>query len=87
VTGTDLALVLLALATLPALVRVVRGPTSTDRVVAAELVFIVAVAVIVLLAVRLDEPVLIDLALVAVLVGFVATVSLTRLIRRRGEPS
>lgn len=86
-TGTDLALVLLALATLPALVRVVRGPTATDRVVAAELVFIVAVAVIVLLAVRLDEPVLIDLALVAVLVGFVATVSLTRLIRRRGEPS
>ena len=86
-TGTDVALVLLALATLPALVRVVRGPTATDRVVAAELVFIVAVAAVVLLAVRLDEPVLIDLALVAVLVGFVATVSLTRLIRRRGEPS
>lgn len=86
-TGTDIALVLLASAVLPALVRVVRGPTATDRVVAAELVFIVAVAVIVLLAVRLDQPVLIDLALVAVLVGFVATVSLTRLIRRRGEPS
>lgn len=86
-TGTDIALALLAAAVLPALVRVVRGPTATDRVVAAELVFIVAVAVIVLLAVRLDQPVLIDLALVAVLVGFVATVSLTRLIRRRGEPS
>ncbi len=86
-TGTDIALVLLALATLPALVRVVRGPTATDRVVAAELVFVVAVAVVVLLAVRLGEPVLVDIALVAALAGFVATVSLTRLIRRRGESS
>jgi multicomponent Na+:H+ antiporter subunit F len=87
VTATDLALVLLALAVLPAIVRVVRGPTATDRVVAAEITFVVAVAVIVLLAVRLERPVLVDIALVAVLAGFIATVSLTRLIRRGGERS
>lgn len=83
-TATDLALVLLGLAVLPALVRVVRGPSPTDRVVAAEITFVVAVGVIVLLSVRLEQPVLMDVALVAVLAGFIATVSLTRLVRRGG---
>lgn len=81
-TLTDLALGLVVLAVLPAMWRVARGPTATDRVVAAEMVFIAAVAALVLVALRLDQPVLMDVALVAVLGGFVATLSLTRLLRR-----
>ena len=84
-TLTDVALSLIVLAVLPAMWRITRGPTGTDRVVAAELVFIAAVAALVLVALRLDQPVLMDVALVAVLGGFVATLSLTRLLRRRED--
>lgn len=81
-TLTDVALALVVLAVLPAMWRIARGPTSTDRVVAAEMVFVAAVAALVLVSLRLDQPVLLDVALVAVLGGFVATISLTRLLRR-----
>jgi multicomponent Na+:H+ antiporter subunit F len=86
-TMTDLALGLTALAVLPAMWRIARGPQGTDRVVAAEMVFIAAVAALVLVSRRLDEPVLLDIALVAVLGGFVATLSLTRLLRRGEDRS
>lgn len=85
-TPTALALGLVVLAVLPAMWRIARGPTSTDRVVGAELVFIAAVAALVLVAVGLDRPELLDVALVAVLAGFVATLSLTRLLRRKEDP-
>ena len=81
-TLTDVALALVVLAVFPAMWRIARGPTSTDRVVAAEMVFVAAVAALVLVSLRLDQPVLLDVALVAVLGGFVATISLTRLLRR-----
>ncbi len=83
--GSDIALVLVAAGVLLALVRIWRGPTAADRAVAAELVFIATVGAIVLLADRLDQPVLLDVALVAVLGGFIATISLARLVHRDDE--
>jgi multicomponent Na+:H+ antiporter subunit F len=76
---------LVSLGILAAILRTVRGPTSADRVVAAELVFIATVCAILLAEMLLDEPLLIDVALVAVLVGFLATIGLSRLVRTRDE--
>jgi multicomponent Na+:H+ antiporter subunit F len=78
----DIALVLIVLGSLAAVVRAAIGPSLADRVVAAELGFIAAVSAMLLVAMRLDEPLLYDLALVAVLIGFLTTIGLARLVQR-----
>lgn len=82
---TDVALGLLALGVLAAVLRIWVGPTAADRAIGAELVFIAAVGAVVLVAARTEQPLLLDLALVAVLVGFVATISLARLVHRGSD--
>jgi multicomponent Na+:H+ antiporter subunit F len=78
----DVALGLLAVGVLSAIVRMVEGPDAADRAVAADLVFFAFVAAVALLAVRLEEQALLDIAVVATLVGFLATVALARLVHR-----
>jgi multicomponent Na+:H+ antiporter subunit F len=60
-------------------------PTVADRAVAVDVTLFAVVAGIALLSVRLEAPVFLDAAVVATLLGFIATVSLARLIRR-GRP-
>ncbi len=79
----DGSLILISIGALAAIYRAAAGPTRADRVVAAELGFIAAVGAIVLVALRLDEPVLFDFALIAVLIGFLATIGLARLVTSR----
>jgi multicomponent Na+:H+ antiporter subunit F len=80
VTIADLALLLVAVGMLAAVYRAFRGPTAADRLVAAELGFIATVCAVVLVEMRVDLPALLDIALAAVLVGFLATVGLSRLV-------
>jgi multicomponent Na+:H+ antiporter subunit F len=77
------ALLVLAAAAVAATVRVVRGPTDADRVLAVDLGFVVVLAALALLAVRLRAPALLDLVVVGTLVGFLATVALARLVGSR----
>ncbi len=78
----DIALVVLALALLPALWRIAVGPTDADRALSADHVFFVFLAVAGLLALRLEDSVFLDVVLVATLVGFLATITLARLVDR-----
>ena len=81
----SIALVLVLLGFVAAIVRAAIGPSRADRIVAAELGFIGAVSAILLIAVLLDEPILFDFALVAVLIGFLTTIGLARLVPRSKE--
>lgn len=81
----DGALVVLALTLLVAIGRLLVGPTDADRGLAVDLGFVVVVAAVGLLAVRLDTPALFDLVVVATLVGFLTIVALARLIRGRSS--
>jgi multicomponent Na+:H+ antiporter subunit F len=85
VNPLDIAIGALALTLLPAMWRIVRGPSAADRAVASDLVFFVFVAVVALLAVRLDLAGLFDIVIVATVVGFLAPVTLARLIDRGHE--
>lgn len=76
----DIGLALVALGLLAAIYRAARGPTAADRVVAAEMGFIAAVCAIILVEMRLDAPAVLDIALIAVLIGFLATIGLARLV-------
>lgn len=80
----DVALVLVAIGVLAAIYRAARGPTGADRVVAAELAFIAAVCALLLISLRIDSPAVLDIALVAVLIGFLGTIGLARLVRPDG---
>ncbi|MDP2013592.1 MAG: monovalent cation/H+ antiporter complex subunit F [Actinomycetota bacterium] len=82
-TVADVALALVALGMLAAVYRAVRGPSAADRLVAAELGFIAAVCAIVLVEMRIDLPALLDIALAAVLIGFLATLGLARMVPAR----
>ena len=81
----DVALIFLVIGVLAAIVRAAIGPSRADRIVAAELGFVAAVSAIVLVALRLDEPVLFDFALIAVLIGFLTTIGLARLVTRKDD--
>jgi multicomponent Na+:H+ antiporter subunit F len=80
-----LALAMVGLALLLAFVRLVRGPTLPDRVVALDLMGVLAVGMIAAYAVATDQPVLLDPAAVLALVGFLGTVAFARYLERRGR--
>lgn len=80
--AVDVAGVLILTATALALVRLVRGPTLPDRVVALDMMTITIVSFCGLAAVRFDEPAFLDVALALALVGFLATVALARFAER-----
>jgi multicomponent Na+:H+ antiporter subunit F len=82
-TALDLTLLVLAAGFLAALIRVVIGPSVADRAVAADVCLYVVVAALALLSVRLEAVALLDAVLIATMLGFIATISLAALVRRR----
>lgn len=84
-TIVDVALVAVAVAFVLALFRVLLGPTVADRAVAADVALYGVIGAIALLALRQDADQLLDVTLVATLLGFLATVALSLLVGRRGS--
>lgn len=65
------------------LVRLAKGPSLPDRIVALDLLTVIATAFIVLLAIDRNEGAFIDVALALGLVSFLATVSFARYVMSR----
>ena len=63
-------------------VRLVRGPSVPDRILALDTLYVNAVAVAILLGIRHDSTAYFEAALVIALIGFVATVALARFVAR-----
>jgi multicomponent Na+:H+ antiporter subunit F len=63
--------------------RLLKGPTTPDRIVAAGTLNVMATAGIVLLAVLFDNPIYLDVALIYGVLSFVSTVALARTIEAR----
>jgi multicomponent K+:H+ antiporter subunit F len=59
-----------------------RGPETTDRILALDTLYINAVALVILLGVRWKTPLLFEAALIVAMLGFVSTVSLARFVSR-----
>jgi multicomponent K+:H+ antiporter subunit F len=62
--------------------RLLRGPETTDRILALDTLYINAVAMVILLGVRWKTPLLFDAALIVAMLGFVSTVGLARFVSR-----
>jgi multicomponent Na+:H+ antiporter subunit F len=73
----------LAAGMLLALIRLGRGPSLPDRIVALEHMSILAIAVIAVWVIATGETPPLDLAIVIALIGFLATVALARYLESR----
>jgi len=62
--------------------RLLRGPDELDRVLALDTLAMNAVALIVLLGLRWGTPLLFEAALIVAMLGFAATVALSRYLTR-----
>lgn len=70
------------LAVLLCALRLLRGPTITDRVLALDTLYMNAVALIVLLGMRWNTALLFEGALLVAMLGFASTVALARYLSR-----
>jgi multicomponent Na+:H+ antiporter subunit F len=83
--GTQFALLTLGAALLITVVRLVRGPSLPDRVVAMDLIGVLVVGLIVVLAASTRVRATLDAAMVIALVAFVSTVAYGTYVER-GHP-
>ena len=77
-----LALALIALTVLLGLIRLVKGDTDTDRVIAVDLLTIVAMSVIVLAAHLANRFIYVDVAIVYGLLSFLGVLAVARYLER-----
>ena len=74
---------LVGLAMLLALLRLVRGPSVPDRILALDTLYVCAIALLVLLGMHLGTSVYFEAALIIAMLGFVGTVVLSKYVLRR----
>jgi multicomponent Na+:H+ antiporter subunit F len=72
----------LALAAVLAFVRLVRGPTLPDRVIAIDLIGVLIVCLLVVVAASTAQQAFLDVAMVVALISFVGTVAYARYVER-----
>jgi multicomponent K+:H+ antiporter subunit F len=72
----------IALSILLCLLRLVRGPEVADRILALDTLYINAVALFMLLGIRMASTTYFEAALLIALMGFVGTVALARYLAR-----
>ncbi len=69
-------------AILLAFIRMIKGPTAADRVVALDAMTIISISLIIFLAATLQRVIYIDIALVYGLISFVGIVAIARYLER-----
>ncbi len=74
---------LVGLAMLLALVRLARGPSVPDRILALDTLYVCAIALLVLFGMHLGTAVYFEAALIIAMLGFVGTVVLSKYVLRR----
>ena len=76
------ALIIIALGAIFCLIRIVRGPSPFDRVLAFDCLALDLVGALLLESMLLETDVFIDVALVVLLLGFIGTMSLATYLER-----
>ena len=82
---SQVTLVTLGVALLVAFIRLVKGPTLPDRIVAMDLIGVLVVGIIVVLAGSSGVRATLDAAIVIALVGFLGTIAYATYVER-GDP-
>jgi multicomponent Na+:H+ antiporter subunit F len=77
--------VMIGVALLLVFVRLARGPSLSDRVIALDLMAVLAVGLIAMITFKADQPIFLDAAIVLALVAFLGTVAFARYLERRAH--
>lgn len=80
--AASFALLCVLVAMLCALVRLFRGPSAQDRVLAFDTLYINGMLTLLLLGIRSSSTVYFDMALLIALFGFVGTIALAKFLLR-----
>ena len=80
---TMLTLPLLVIGVVLSFLRLLRGPSLPDRVIALDILSVLGIGIIVAFAIATDQPVFIDVASVLALVSFLGTVAFAAYVERR----
>lgn len=83
--ATTAALGILILALFLAILRLVRGPTLADRILALDLITTLAVGFIAAIAIRTGFSLYLDIAISIGLLGFLSTIALARYLLKLAE--
>lgn len=75
---------LLLVAAVLSTIRLLRGPSLPDRIVALDLLAVICIGLCAAFAIGVGQPVFVDLVLVLGLLAFLGTVAFARYIERRG---
>jgi len=70
--------VILALMVFMCLIRAIKGPRITDRIVAINMMGTLTMVIIAILAVKMDEGYLVDICLIYAMISFLAVTLLTK---------
>lgn len=84
ITVTNIALAVMTLSGVLCLVRLLRGGSLADRIIALDTLLVVIVSGVGILSARNNSPVFLDMIVLAALLGFVGTVTVARYIEDRG---
>jgi multicomponent Na+:H+ antiporter subunit F len=79
------ALTMLAAAAVLTFIRLAKGPTLPDRVIAIDLIGVLLVCLLVLMAGVTAQGTFLDVAMVVALISFVGTVAYAQYIEREGS--
>ena len=75
------SLSMIAFATVVAVVRIVLGPSDSERAVATELVFFAFIGFVIILGINYGLEAILDVVLIATLFGFLSALSLARVLK------
>ncbi len=78
----SITLMLYAIAMVFGLMRMVRGPSAQDRVLALDFLYVVGMLVMMVLAIRFESSMYFEGALLMVLFGFVGSVAMAKFLLR-----
>ena len=79
------ALTMLAVAAVLTFIRLAKGPTLPDRVIAIDLIGVLLVCLLVMMAGATTQQAFLDVAMVVALISFVGTVAYARYIEGEGS--
>jgi multicomponent Na+:H+ antiporter subunit F len=79
----NLILFLLSAGMVSVFIRLVRGPYLPDRVIALDLISILAMGFIVAYSVRFNQPNFLDVAIILAMISFLGTVAFAYYLERR----
>lgn len=79
---TTAALVVMALSTLLCLYRLIVGPSITDRVISLDALMVIGMAFAVVIAIKYDAGLYLDVALIVAVLAFIGTVFIAKYLIR-----